>query len=115
LIHPSKLAMVRLWLSGHNPVVVVASIAVVFGVVTGGVLFPVGPYVHVVGTIVRIGYGVSPKYGRYPAAYVVADGRQVIVAPFPGRSCVLGSSIRLERQRRIWGYSFVADTPACGG
>ena len=113
MIHPSKLAMTRLWLTGHNAFVVMASITLMLAIGTGTILFPVGPNVHVVGTVVRISYWGN-KYGRYPVAYVDADGREAVVAPLFDRSCAVGSLIGLERQRRIWGYSFAADAPACG-
>ena len=105
--------MARLWLSGHNAVVVLASVTAMAAIATGVIYFPVGPYRPVVGTVLRISY-VGVKYGRYPVAYVVADGQWVVVAPLLDRSCAAGSLIRLERQRRFWGYSFVADPPACG-
>jgi hypothetical protein len=78
-------------------------------VVTAVIMFPVGPYVHVVGVIERIGYSRNS-----PAAFVEADDRLLVIKPVPNRDCVAGSLIRLERQRRIWGYSFVADAQACG-
>lgn len=112
MIHPSKLALAQLWLSDHNALVVLATVTAVLTVGAGAFYLPLGPQVHLVGTVVRAGY-VSGKYGSHYVAYVETDGQMVSVRPFFGRSCTAGSPIGLERQRRIWGYAFIADEPAC--
>ena len=105
------MALLRLWLSEHSVIPVLAIAFLVLALGYGVAFFPLGPAEHVVGTVQRITLGPG-KNAWNRVAYVMLGDQTVAVSVAP-TACAVGESILLERQRRLWGYSVIADPAGC--
>jgi hypothetical protein len=112
LSSPGRIAALRVWFS-KNGVILGIPLAILFAAALAGlVLFPLGPSYPMTGAVKTFGVRESDT-GTYPVAVVSLPGGPVTV-PLPrGHSCRVGSLIRLQWQRRLWGVAVTPEWPAC--
>jgi hypothetical protein len=102
----------RFWLADHraSPILALLTLAILGS--AAAVFIPLAPASHVVGTIDRL-LRTPNRSGSSPVAYVHAGDREVAVSLPRVSSCALGARIHLWRQRRLWGFAYGAEWPAC--
>ena len=112
MLHPSPLALARLWLAGH---------LTEFGLVWAMVLltaifvlgsFPLGPIGHVDGVVESVAMRVT-RSGVVDYARVRIDGRLRSVRSLDPYHCRVGSRIHPLRQRRLLGVFISGDGRGC--
>ncbi len=108
---PSRLALLRLSISGQSVIPVLVAAVVVLGLCSGAYFVPLGPTEHVVGAVQKVALGPTKNAWNH-VAYVTLGAKTVVVS-VPPDTCAAGNFILLERQRRLWGYSVIADPEGC--
>jgi hypothetical protein len=106
------MGLLRLWLSDHDGLAILALVSSVLALGYGAYFFPMGPSEHLVGIVRDVKLGASKNaYNR--VAYVEL-GYQSVTVSVPPNTCEVGDRISVERQRRLWGSSLIADPLPCG-
>ena len=102
----------NLWLSLH-PAAVLAPVAMLVLGLFAVIALPIGPPERLTGALERIVY-VGRGAGRPHGWVRLRDGTLVTVGLDDRFSCAEGGSIRLYRQRHIWGRGYAAESVPCG-
>jgi hypothetical protein len=106
-------AHLQLWWADHS---VSAGLGLSFVLVAIlGILLvtPTGPATVVTGTIEGFGLRETDT-GTYPIATVRLPDREITVTLSRSHRCVMGGQIKLQKQKRLWGQSFILDWNGCG-
>jgi len=89
----------------------IALVSLVLALAFTACFVQLGPTEHLTGIVQALTLGAGKTASSRPA-YVRLGSRTIIVA-VPANTCVVGDSIQLERQRRLWGYVINADPLGC--
>ena len=108
---PSRAALFRLWLSERSIIVILAAITLVLALGFGVCFLPLGPPEQLTGTVLQMRMGAQKN--ALDRVALVGVGAETVVVSVPPLACRTGDSILLDRRRRLWGYSIVAEPMGC--
>lgn len=112
MIRPTRLGLLRFWLSGHRELVGLIPAALLVLALFFLKSFTLGPDVPSVGRIAHIGYAPT-KGGDRPFAVTRVHDQLVRVGLPRTTTCKVGDEIHFRRRRRLWGVVNLADLQPC--
>jgi len=106
-------ARLRFWWADQSVVLGLGLALFFVALLSFVVFFPTGSTKMVSGTIE--GFGLTETdTGSYPVARIRLQDREITETLSRSNSCVIGGSIKLQRQQRFWGQNFIVDWAGCG-
>jgi hypothetical protein len=91
---------------------VLAGAVILFFGLAAIIWVPIGPPVTVSGRVVATGLGWS-KYGARPWLKIDLPDRRTTISTFTVLGCAVGDTLKVRRQRRVWGAAFSAGATHC--